>query len=103
MWCRRSLDSFPLWGRRGNHVRGETSERLYVSTIRRIMSMKKLLGPVLLGLLSSASLFAQFGPTGTTTLQVVVGTEAAIRVDTATTNLTTAGNFAHYTGRTRHN
>ena len=62
--------------------------------------MRKLLGPVVLGLLSSASLFAQFGPTGTTSLQVVVGSEAAIRVDTATTNLTTAGNFADYTGNT---
>ena len=64
--------------------------------------MRKLLGPVLLGLLSSASLFAQFGPTGTTTLQVVVGSEAAIRVDTATTNLTTAGSFANYTGSTNY-
>jgi hypothetical protein len=50
--------------------------------------------------MGSASLFAQFGPTGTTTLQVVVGSEAAIRVDTATTSLTTAGNFASYTGTT---
>lgn len=62
--------------------------------------MRKLLGPVLLGLLSSASLFAQFGPTGTTTLQVAVASEAAIRVDTATTNLTSAGSFANYTGST---
>ena len=62
--------------------------------------MKKLLGPVFIGLLSSVSLFAQFGPTGTTTLQVVVGTEAAIQVDTGTTNLTTAGSFADYTGST---
>ena len=62
--------------------------------------MRKLLAPVLLGLLSSASLFAQFGPTGTTSLQVVVGSEAAIRVDTATTNLTTAGSFVNYTGST---
>jgi len=50
--------------------------------------------------LGSASLFAQFGPTGTTSLQVVVGSEAAIRVDTATTNLTTAGSFASYAGNT---
>jgi hypothetical protein len=62
--------------------------------------MRKLLGPVILGLLSSVSLFAQFGPTGTTTLQVVVATEAAIQVDTATTNLTSAGSFADFTGST---
>ncbi|MBI2819381.1 MAG: hypothetical protein HYX73_05315 [Acidobacteria bacterium] len=62
--------------------------------------MKKLLGPVFIGLLSSVSLFAQFGPTGTTTLQVIVGTEAAIQVDTGTTSLTTAGSFADYTGST---
>jgi hypothetical protein len=62
--------------------------------------MRKLLGPVFIGLLSSVNLFAQFGPTGTTTLQVAVATEAAIQVDTGTTNLTSAGSFADYIGST---
>ena len=62
--------------------------------------MRKLLGPVFIGLVCSANLFAQFGPTGTTTLQVVVATEAAIQVDTATTNLISAGSFADFTGST---
>src|SRR5215468_3471522 len=65
-----------------------------------MLSMRKLLGPVLLGLLSSASLFAQFGPTGTTTLQVAVASEAAIRVDTATTSLSSGGTFASFSGST---
>jgi hypothetical protein len=64
--------------------------------------MRKLLGPVLLGLLSSVSMYAQFGPTGTTTLQLTVASEAAIRIDTATTNLTSAGSFANYTGATNY-
>jgi len=48
----------------------------------------------------SGLLHAQFGPTGTTTISVSVGSEASIRVDTATTTLTTAGTFANYTGTT---
>jgi hypothetical protein len=62
--------------------------------------MRKLFGLVLVGLLGSASAFAQFGPTGTTLLEVTVASEAAIRVDTATTNLISAGSFANYTGST---
>ena len=64
--------------------------------------MRKLLGLVLLGLLGSANVFAQFGPTGTTTLQVTVATEAAIRIDTALTNLVSAGSFANYIGSTNY-
>ena len=37
---------------------------------------------------------AQFATTGTTTVSVSVGAEASIRIDTATTSLTTAGTFA---------
>lgn len=62
--------------------------------------MKKLLATVLLGLVGASSLFAQFGPTGTTTLQVNVASEAGIRVDTGTTSLTSAGSFADYSGTT---
>ena len=63
--------------------------------------MKKLMAPVLLGLLSAGSMFAQFAPTGNTSLQVNVASEAAIQVDTATTNLTTVGTiFNDYTGTT---
>ena len=63
--------------------------------------MRKMLGTVLLGLLGVSSLFAQFNTTGNTSLSVSVASEAAIRVDTATTNLTTAGTFfTDYTGTT---
>lgn len=63
--------------------------------------MKKLLAVALFGAMFSASAFAQgFGATGNTTLNVTVGPAAAIRVDTATTNLTSPGNFANYTGTT---
>ncbi len=42
-----------------------------------------------------------FGTSGTTTVSVTVGAEASIRVDTATTNLTTTGTiFNDYTGTT---
>ena len=62
---------------------------------------KKLMASVLLGLLSTGTMFAQFGPTGNTSLQVNVASEAAIQVDTATTNLTTVGTiFNDYTGTT---
>jgi hypothetical protein len=48
-----------------------------------------------------ASLNAQiFGPNGTTTLDLSVASEAAIRVDTAATSLTSGGTFADYTGTT---
>ena len=63
--------------------------------------MKKLFAVALFGAMISATAFAQtFGPTGTTNLNVNVAAEAAIRVDTANTNLTSAGSFANYTGTT---
>ena len=58
---------------------------------------------VMLGLLSGALASAQtFGATGTTTLSLTVDVAAAIRIDTGTTNLTTAGGvFTNpYTGTT---
>src|SRR5712692_3244068 len=52
-----------------------------------------LVGPVARG--------QSFGTSGTTTVSVTVGAEASIRVDTATTNLTTTGTiFNDYTGTT---
>lgn len=55
----------------------------------------------LLGMgLFAGLLHAQFSPTGTTTISVSVGSEASLRVDTATTTLTTGGTFADYTGTT---
>jgi len=62
--------------------------------------MKKILGVVLLGLFGVPSLFAQFGPTGNTSLDLNVASEAAIRVDTAATTLTSAGTFNDFTGTT---
>ena len=62
--------------------------------------MKKMLGAVLLGLFGVPSLFAQFGPTGTTSLDLSVASEAAIRVDNAATSLTSAGTFIDYIGTT---
>lgn len=63
--------------------------------------MKKFLVLALFGAMFSASAFAQgFGATGNTTLNVTVAAAAAIRVDTATTNLTSTGNFNPYTGTT---
>ncbi len=62
--------------------------------------MRKLVGLGILGLIGASSLFAQFNPTGTTSLQVNVGSEAGIRIDTATTNLTSPGSFTDYTGTT---
>ena len=43
---------------------------------------------------------AQFAPTGTTTVSVTIGAEAALQVNTSTTTLTSAGIFADYTGTT---
>ena len=54
----------------------------------------------LFGAMFSAPAFAQFAATGNTTLNVTIGPAAAIRVDTATTNLTSTGNFSNYTGAT---
>ena len=62
--------------------------------------MKKLLAVVLLVLIGSGSLFAQFNATGTTAVQVTIAPEAAIRIDTATTTLTNAGIFSNFTGTT---
>lgn len=56
--------------------------------------------PILGMLLFAGLLQAQFGPTGTTTVSVSVGSEASLRVDTATTTLTAGGTFANYTGTT---
>jgi hypothetical protein len=52
--------------------------------------------------LTAMSASAQFAGTGTTTLSVAVGPEAAIQINTATTNLTTSGTtFANpFTGTT---
>lgn len=60
---------------------------------------QRLLWPLLLG----PSLgWAQFASTGTTTLSVTIDSAAAIRIDTPTTTLTTAGSTfaAAYTGTT---
>ncbi len=58
----------------------------------------------LLAALGAVSAFGQpsgFAANGTTNLSVTVGPEAAIKIDTATTNLTTAGTvFADFTGTT---
>ena len=62
--------------------------------------MKKLLSAMLLVGLGSGTLFAQFAPTGTTSVQVTVAPEAAIRIDTAITTLTNTGIFDDYTGTT---
>ena len=43
---------------------------------------------------------AQFGTTGTTTVSVTIGAEAALQVNTSTTTLTSAGIFANFTGTT---
>ena len=57
---------------------------------------------VVLGLLNGAVALGQFAATGTTTLSLTVAVAASIRVDTATTSLTTSGGiFANpYTGTT---
>ena len=66
------------------------------------MTMKRVMLALLLGTLGSTSLFAQFGPTGTTSVQVTVVAEAGIQIDTATTTLTTGGLFSDYTGTTNY-
>ncbi|MBZ5511575.1 MAG: hypothetical protein LAN70_10445 [Acidobacteriia bacterium] len=65
--------------------------------------MKRLSVLAVLAVLCMSSLsYAQFASTGTTTLAVTVGPEAAIRIDTASTALTASGtNFANpYSGTT---
>ena len=65
--------------------------------------MKRLNVLAVLAVLCMSSLsYAQFASTGTTTLSVTVGTEAAIQIDTASTTLgTSGGNFGNpYTGTT---
>jgi hypothetical protein len=65
--------------------------------------MKKMLAVALFGMLCLSTLaHAQFAGTGTTTLQLTVGPEAAIQINTATTALSTSTTtFANpYTGTT---
>ena len=67
--------------------------------------MKKTLAVVVFGVLCLGSLaHAQFAATGTTTLQLTVGPEAAIQINTATTALTTStSTFANpFTGTTNY-
>ena len=62
---------------------------------------KTIVLALVVGLFATSNLFAQFNTTGTTSVQVTVASEAAIRIDTATTNLTTSGTiFNNYTGTT---
>ena len=59
-----------------------------------------VMGSAMLAAFTPAA-FSQFAATGTTTLSVTVGAEAAISVTTATTTLTAgAGAFADFTGST---
>jgi hypothetical protein len=62
--------------------------------------MKKLLGVAAMLLLAASVSHAQGVPTGTTTLGVTVGAEAAIVIDTTSTNLTSTGTFLDYKGTT---
>lgn len=64
--------------------------------------MKRIFSSALAWLsLFTAPMFAQFASTGTTTVSVTVGSEAAIQINTATTSLTTATTtFSSYTGTT---
>lgn len=64
--------------------------------------MKTITHLCILGLiLFLGKIQAQFASTGTTTVSVTVGSEAAIQINTATTTLTTATTtFADYTGTT---
>jgi hypothetical protein len=56
---------------------------------------------LVVGFMSISSMFAQFAGTGTTSVSVTVGSEAAIQVNTATSTLTSAGTtFNNYTGST---
>lgn len=66
--------------------------------------MKRLFLFAVLAMLSMSTLsYAQFAGTGTTTLAVTVGTEAAIRIDTASTALSAAGTtFANPFSGTTH-
>ncbi|HEU0119538.1 MAG TPA: hypothetical protein VFQ91_03360 [Bryobacteraceae bacterium] len=57
--------------------------------------------PVLLVLAAALPISAQFASSGTTTMSVTVQPEAAIRIDTAVTTLTSTGTaFSNYTGTT---
>ena len=65
------------------------------------MTAKKLFLALVLATMGTSSLFAQFAGTGTTSVNVTVASEVAIRIDTAATALTTAGTiFNNYTGTT---
>lgn len=61
---------------------------------------KNLIIAISVLLVSGGSLFASFGSTGNTSVSVEVASESAIQIDTATTNLTSSGIFADYTGTT---
>ena len=65
-------------------------------------NLKKMIGlAVLAASLAAISAEAQFNTTGTTSVSVVVGAEASIQVNTATTTLSNVGTiFANYTGTT---
>jgi hypothetical protein len=68
--------------------------------LRKAVMMILLAGAVV-ALVQSPAL-AQFGPSGTTTLSVAVGPEAAIRINTSNSTLATTGNAftSNFTGST---
>src|SRR5690349_12515668 len=56
---------------------------------------------LVVGFFAMSNGYAQFAGTGTTSVAVTVGAEAAIQVNTATSTLTSAGTtFNNYTGST---
>ncbi len=64
-------------------------------------AVKILAAAILLGLFANINTFAQFAATGTTSVSITVASEAALRIDTPTTSLTTTGTvFNNYTGTT---
>lgn len=66
------------------------------------MTKHSLKFPALCIACATCAMAQSFGPTGTTTLSISVAAAAAIRIDTATTNLTTSGSAfgSAYTGTT---
>ena len=64
--------------------------------------MMGLLGGAVGALIQPSALAQSFGPSGTTTLSIVVGPEAAIRIDTSSSALAAAGNAfnSNFTGST---
>jgi hypothetical protein len=67
-----------------------------------MFNKKSIIGFAVLAVsLAAVSAQAQFNTTGTTSVSVVVGAEASIQVNTATTTLANVGTiFANYTGTT---